>query len=53
MFIQKRLINDLIDPLPSKQKTLFRRCNNVFDVQTTLYQRQNDVVCLLGKSIVQ
>ena len=24
--------------------TLFQRCNNVVDVQTTLYQRQNDVV---------
>ena len=27
--------------------TSFRRCNNVVDVQTTLYQRQNDVVCFL------
>ena len=32
--------------LPSKHTTLFRRC--CFDVQTTLYQRQNDVVWLLG-----
>ena len=27
---------------------MFRRCNNVVDVQTTLYQRRNDVVYLLG-----
>ena len=26
---------------------LFQCCNNVGDIQTTLYQRQNDVVCLL------
>ena len=28
--------------------TFFQRCNDVVDVQTTLLQRQNDVVCLLG-----
>ena len=33
--------------LPSKHTTLFKLCNNVVDIQTTLYQRQNDVVCLL------
>ena len=32
----------------NKLTTLFQRCNNVVDVQTTLLQRQNDVVCLLG-----
>ena len=25
-----------------------RRCNNIADVQTTLYQRQNEIVFLLG-----
>ena len=29
--------------LPSKDTTSFQRCNDVIDVQTTLYQRQNDV----------
>ena len=29
---------------PSKHTTLFQRFNNGVDVQTTLYQRQNDVV---------
>ena len=32
--------------------TLFQRCNNVVNVQTTLQQRQNDTVCLLGKMTV-
>ena len=31
-----------------KHTTLFRRCNNVFDVQTTLCRRQNDVLCFTG-----
>ena len=35
--------------LTSKHMTSFWRCNNVIDVQATLLQRQNDVVCLLGK----
>ena len=35
---------------PSKHMSLFQRRNNVTDVQTTLYQRQNDVVCLLKMS---
>ena len=35
---------------PSKHTTLFQRCNNVVDIQTTLNQRQNDVVRLLGLS---
>ena len=34
---------------PSEHTSLFQRCNNIVDVQTTLYQHQNDVVCLLGK----
>ena len=34
--------------LSSKHSTSFRGCNNVVDVQTTLYQRQNDVVALTG-----
>ena len=34
---------------PSKQTTSFQRR---FDVQTTLYRRQNDVVCLLGYTSV-
>ena len=29
--------------------TLFQRCNNFVEVQTTLLQRQNDVMCLLNK----
>ena len=33
---------------PSKHTTSFQRCNNVVDVRTTLLQRWNDVVCLLG-----
>ena len=37
--------------LPSKYTTSFRRRNNVVDFKATLYQRPNDVVCLLGKSI--
>ena len=30
--------------------TPFQRCNNVVDVQTMLYQRQNDGMCLLGRN---
>ena len=37
---------------PSKHTTSFQRCNNVVDAQTTLYQRQNDVVCLLGYTVI-
>ena len=33
---------------PSKHTTSFQCCNNFVDVRTTLLQRQNDVVCLLG-----
>ena len=33
---------------PSEHTISFQRCSNVVDVQTTLLQRQNDVVCLLG-----
>ena len=29
--------------------TIVGRCNNVVDVQTTLYQRQNDVMSVLGR----
>ena len=32
---------------PSKHTTLFQRCNNVVDIQTTLYQRQNDVILFM------
>ena len=39
--------------LPMKHTTLFRRFDNVVDVQTTLYQRQNDAVSLLGRYTIQ
>ena len=35
---------------PSEHATLFWRCNNVADAQTTSLQRQNDIVCLLGST---
>ena len=35
-----------------RTKTSFQRCSNVKDVQTTLYQRQNDVECLLGSLLL-
>ena len=37
--------------LPNKHITLFQHYNNVVDVQITLLQRQNDVVCLLGSRL--
>ena len=30
---------------------LFQRCNDVVDIQTTLHQSQNDIVCLLGNVV--
>ena len=36
---------------PSKQTTLFQRCNNVADVRTTLYRRQINVVWYLNSTL--
>ena len=38
---------------PSHRTTSFQRRGNVFDVQITFHQRQNDVVCLMGSSSVK
>ena len=40
----KITFNSLADRFPASP----RRCFNVIDVQTTLLQRSNDIVCLLG-----
>ena len=38
-------------PIPNKHTMLFPHCNNVVDVQTTLYRRQNDDMCLMGYTL--
>ena len=49
---QNQFLCLFLQAFPSKHTTLSQGCNNVVDVQTTLYQRQNDVVCLLGSNSI-
>ena len=48
----KELLRQTGEPLSNgKYPVSTRRCFNVVDVETTLLQRQNDVMCLLGMSL--
>ena len=42
------LIDFLLEKVPSTHTTPFWRLYNVHNVKTTLYGRQNNVVCVLG-----